>query len=102
MLVNLTWEEFEEQFKPVKNGIDAGAPYDGYLFETYGQEMEAVRDEVEQRKSVVWTLLSEGETTWISEGFHFVNRQGYFITSIPYDPNTQYVVDKDTWSGEDG
>jgi hypothetical protein len=34
----------------------------------------------------------EDDDTIIVEGFHFVNRLGYFITEIPFDKGTNYVV----------
>jgi len=37
-------DEFIETYKPIKNHIIQDAPYDGCMFETYGEEVEYVCD----------------------------------------------------------
>jgi len=52
----------------------------GCLFETYGQELEFVR---QQDPLTVWTLVDgdDGDQYLVS-GIHFVNRIGYLISTV--------------------
>jgi hypothetical protein len=96
-VIRLTWEEFEAAFKPIKNHIDENASYDGYMFETYGKELEYVRSVCAEKQGCVWTLYCEGEYSAIQDGMHLVNRMGYFVTELPAAPDKFYIVDEDTW-----
>lgn len=87
--VSLTWEEFEEQFKPIPNHFHENDT--ALHFETYGEEDEFVRTFIEQNR--VWTYTDVGSGTVISEGYHWVNRLGYFVTEVPWEEGTDYEVD---------
>lgn len=93
--IELTWEQWFQQFHPVRNHLDMNANYKGYMFEIYGEELDYVvkvyRRGGEYR---IWTLLEEDGTLWISEGFHIVNRLGYFITMREFSPTGSYIVDR--------
>lgn len=80
----MAYEDWVEKFKPIQNSIDPNAAYDGCMFETYGKEMEAVKA---ANPLYVWTLVDgdEGKSI-LSSGYHYVNRIGYFITEIPFEP----------------
>lgn len=78
----MTFDEWLEKYKPVKNHIVSDRPFDDLMFETFGDEVDFVRA---QKESRVWTWVDDGEHSSITNGFAFVNRQGYFIASIPYD-----------------
>jgi hypothetical protein len=81
----MTFEEWEETYKPVANIFDANASVDGLMFETYGRELEQVRIVAAWDAGKVWTLLDCDGDSYISAGMHFVNRLGYFITSVSFD-----------------
>lgn len=87
-IINLTFDEWEEKYKPMQNPLDSNASYNGCMLETYGDEVTHVlkyangSDEDQRR---VWTLYDDGET--ISSGYHLVNRLGYFITEVPCGEN---------------
>ena len=69
------------RYKPIVNSLVEDAPYDGYMFETYGAELQVVQA---ARKKHVWTLIDTGRKhPTITSGFHFVNRLGYFLTEKP-------------------
>jgi hypothetical protein len=38
----MTYDEWIEKYRPIKNPLNPDAPYDGTMFETYGQEYEEV------------------------------------------------------------
>ena len=95
----MTDTEWETQFKPIKNHLDSNASWQdeagiGIMFETYGKELEFVREKCKENPQCIWTLMDseEDDDCVIVEGFHFVNRLGYFITEIPFDKDTNYVV----------
>jgi hypothetical protein len=91
----MTFEEWEEKYQPIKNPIDSNASFDGMMFETYGEEFEAVKA---ADPAFVWTWLDDGEFSTITNGLEMVNRMGYFIASNPYDetePFTEISLDED-------
>ncbi len=60
------------------------------MFESYGDEFEFVKAQDSNR---IWTY-SDGDNggTYISDGYHVVNRIGYFITSVLYDDKPYYQI----------
>ena len=93
-LIQLTEDEWFEQFKPIPNHLDDNASFHdgehGYMFETYGDEVEFVKAQDSNR---IWTY-SDGDNggTYITDGYHVVNRIGYFVTTVPYDDKQYYQI----------
>ena len=93
-LIELTEETWFDTFKPLPNLIDPDASFsdgeNGYMFETYGKELEFVKAQDSNR---IWTY-SDGDNggTYISDGYHVVNRIGYFVTAVPYDDSQYYQI----------
>jgi hypothetical protein len=79
--IEMTEDEWFETYKPVRNHIVRDASFDGYMFETYGGEVEFVKSTPEQH---VW-MYGDGDDggTYIWSGWGYVNRIGYFITEVP-------------------
>lgn len=89
----ITFEIFEETYKPQKNPFVQDSSYDGCMFETYGVELAHVK---EQDNKNIWTIINcENEEIWIIPGFHFVDRFGYFITEIPWESEDIQVNDNE-------
>ena len=88
--IELTEDEWFEQFKPVLNHIDENASFDGHMFETYGQEVDYVK---EQDVHHIW-MYGDGDDggSYIWSGWGFVNRIGYFITEVPWVEGVTYQV----------
>ncbi len=86
--VSLTWQEFEEQFKPIKNSFRKHS--EDFMFETYGEELDFVRSAPE---NCIWTHSQIDYGFVTTEGYHFVNRMGYYVTEVPFEPDTSYEVD---------
>jgi hypothetical protein len=63
------------------------------MFETYGDEVEFVKS---QSPANIWTY-GDGDDGggYIWNGWHFVNRLGYFITEVPCPPNTDIQIQVD-------
>ncbi len=80
----MTYEQWWDTYKPVQNHLTQAA-FDGAMFETYGEELEHVRN---QDSSKIWTLVDgDDNNLYVSSGYHLVNRIGYFITEVPLDGN---------------
>lgn len=88
--IEMTEEEWFETYKPIKNHIDTYASFDGHMFETYGDEVEFVKAQDENR---IW-MYGDGDDggSYVWSGWGFVNRIGYFITEIPFPANTTIQV----------
>lgn len=94
-LINLTEEQFDEQFTLVENHIDDNASWSGAMFETFGEELEYVRMKA-QKGNNVWTILEgDDDTMFIVNGIHFVNRIGYLITREEWEGETEVEIEFD-------
>ena len=91
--VSLTWSEFVEQFQPIRNMFSKDE--DQQMFETYGAEVDFVKNVPNDN---VWTYLEVEGGTVITNGFHYVNRLGYFITTVPAEEDTEYEIDLEMWT----
>jgi hypothetical protein len=87
----MTMEEWTATYKPITNHIDKNASFQdesgtGLMFETYGDEIEYIR---QTNPACVWTY-GDGDDggTYIWNDFHFINRLGYFVTEVPCPPDT--------------
>jgi len=89
-LIELTEDEWFEQFKPVKNILDPNASFDGHMFETYAHELDFIKAQQEDR---IWTY-ADGDNggTYIWSGMRVINRIGYFITSTPFSQKFDYQI----------
>jgi hypothetical protein len=76
---------FIETYKPIQNSLVVKAPFGGLMFETFGAEYEAVKKANELDARCIWTLLDCDGAEVIASGWHFVNRIGYFICSVPFE-----------------
>jgi hypothetical protein len=90
--IKLSYEEFLDKFKPVKNTFDKHASGDGFGFAIRGEEFGAVQAAYERNPGTVWTCVEGEGTMWITEGLHAVNRQFYFITKKPAQAGRFYEI----------
>ena len=65
---------WQAHYKPIQDGQG------DKMFETYGNDLLAVK---EADPDKVWTLMDGDEGTFIGNGYHHVNRLGYYITEVP-------------------
>ena len=93
--IELSFEDWIEQYKPITNHIDKNASFqdedgNGLMFETYGDEVEFVKS---QSPDKIW-MYGDGDDggSYIWSGWGFVNRLGYFITEVPCPPDTDIQV----------
>jgi hypothetical protein len=85
-----------DEYKPQTNHLDENASFDdeqgGIMFETYGSELEYVLSVAKTKPLNVWTYMDGEHQPIVCEGYHLVNRIGYFITEKPANPDTQYEI----------
>lgn len=86
----ITYEEWLDRFKPIQNHLDPNACHEGMMFETYGEELDFVRSQID--KNLVWTLIEGDDGMTISSGYHYVNRMGYFVVSEWTNPKIFWEV----------
>jgi hypothetical protein len=91
--IELTEEKWFDTFKPIPNHIDDNASFSngeqGYMFETYGAELEFVKSQEPNR---IWTYGEGDGGSYIWSGYHFVNRLGYFVSTVPFDETKDYQI----------
>lgn len=83
-------DKWFEEYKPVVNHLESNASFQdengvGVMFETFGAELEYVLSIANTEPDRVWTYMDGDEGTFIGNGYHLVNRIGYFITEKPCD-----------------
>lgn len=88
----INYEKWLAKYRPLKNHFDTNASYDGCLFETYGNEVEFVKG---CHLEHVWTLVDCNGKARILEGFHSINRLGYFITEVEAPENRKFAIKAD-------
>lgn len=85
-----------DEYKPQINHLDDNASFDdgqgGIMFETYGPELDYVLSVAKTKPLHVWTYMDGKHQPIVCEGYHLVNRIGYFITEKPADPNIQHEI----------
>ena len=91
----MTMEEWEATYKPIPNNIVKSASFQnetgqGIMFETYGAELEFVKKADPKH---IWTY-GDGDDggSYIWNGYHFINRLGYFITELPAPDEEECVI----------
>lgn len=89
-------DAWETAFKPIENHISDDRGWNGLMFETYGEDLQFV---VAQPQNKVWTWVDSDEGTVILNGYHLVNRIGYFVTEKAWSTNHEVPVD--TYSVEE-
>ena len=94
-MTQMTEDEFDKQYPLITNHIDPNASWafgdgPGCLFETYGEELDFVRS---QDPRTIWTLVDGDDgNQYVVSGYHFVNRIGYLISTIPFPEDTDIEV----------
>lgn len=65
--------------------MDNNAGFNGWMYETYGDEVQYVFD-LSKKSNRVWTIIEgDNDTLFYSSGFHYINRLGFIVTEKEYD-----------------
>ena len=88
----LTYNEWAEHYKPIKNEITKYQSDFLTAFETYGEELEFVRSQPDEN---IWTEVDGDEGVYIVNGYHLVNRIQYYVCEVPLSTEaySQVVVE---------
>jgi hypothetical protein len=88
--IEMDFDEWVAEYKPILNHIDNNASFGGLMFETYGDEYEFVKQSPEKN---IW-MYGDGDDggSYIWSGWGFVNRIGYFITDKPFPDNVTIQI----------
>ena len=86
----MDFDEWCATYKPIPNNIVEDASFDGTMFETYGAEVAFVK---KADPAYIW-MYGDGDDggTYLWNGWHIVNRIGYFITEVPCPADTTIQV----------
>jgi hypothetical protein len=91
--INLTEDEFDATYPLRPNHLNPTASWAigdgaGCLFETHGAELDFVRS---QDARTVWTVIDGDDgDIYVVSGYHFVNRIGYLLSTVPI-PGDQFI-----------
>jgi hypothetical protein len=79
----MNFESWFETYRPVANPNGRAFGFDdtNYMFETYGSDLAEV-ERVRSADALIWTIVESESGDILIEGYHFVNRAGYFIASV--------------------
>lgn len=80
MYNTITYDEFVDFYKPIKNEITKYQSDFLTAFETYGEELEFVRSQPAEN---IWTEVDGDEGVYIINGYHLVNRIQYYVCEVP-------------------
>lgn len=104
--VQMEYDDWFNEFKPMSPKSDLSQlladnfDLQDYMLETYDHDLQCVRFMNIFFPDHIWTYCASDEE-WISNGYHYVNRMGYFITKKPRDPNVEYEINFEPLSVED-
>lgn len=91
----LTVEAWNARYRPEHNFLSPEeASFGGMMFETYGEEHSYVERVAPHR---VWTYVdTEDGGLAIVNGYHLVNRIGYFVTEEPWTEDVTVTLQEVT------
>lgn len=85
----MTFDEFYNKYQPIDNELGD----EGFLFETYGIELDYVKGVPNNN---VWTLVEVDGVLYIIPGFNIVNRLNYLVTKEQWtDSNLEIKYEDD-------
>lgn len=101
-LIELSEDAFDALFSLLPNHLNPHATWStsesgGCLFETFGPELAFVRG---QDPRCVWTFVDGDDGQYVISGFHFVNRIGYLVSTVPLPDGVDVQVELESLSDE--
>jgi hypothetical protein len=89
MELTITDDQWDSTYQPLPNTVSGYNEYD-QLFETYGADLDFVRKHSRDR---IWTQVDgDDDKIYILNGYHIVNRIGYYITKKPHNVSDLITV----------
>jgi len=104
--MKITEDNFDEVFKPQTNHLERAKAnksiadedvcgFNGWMYETYGEDLDFVRKTAQENPKKVWTILDGDEGMFYVTGFHHVNRIGYFVCEVEFDEEQEIKLYED-------
>lgn len=99
---DLVINHFERANNPTSVADEDICSFGGYMFETYGQDFEYVKQMALENRVIT---IVEGDTEtqdaegdnetafFFTDGLHLVNRWGYLVTTEPIKENFNFIVE---------
>lgn len=88
----LTEEEWRARFRPIKNHFHPDNGFNSTLFGLSEVERAYITSTIaEGREDTIWTFLDDGS---IVSGYHYVNRAGHFVCSVPVPAGQDFIVNE--------
>ena len=88
-----TFDDWIQKYNPVKNEFEETGSFDGCTFDyTEEDQWEFVKN---QNPENVWTMVWAEDSYAIIPGFHWVNRDSYFVTEksvAKEDLSSEFIV----------
>ncbi len=99
-LIKMDIDQWEKSYKPMLNNLSDNPSFDngngGIMFETYGPELDYVLTLVRRSSGLlVWTYVDGDTKPVIINGYHLVNRIGYFVCEVPWEDGQDIEVSID-------
>lgn len=92
-MTQMTWSQWEQKYKPIRNPNNVGTGLSEHMFETFGEDLEYLKS-AGIPNGYYWTLVDGGGVYLdIVSGVHWVDRLGYFITEYPWEEDV-YVTNQ--------
>ena len=88
-----TYDEWVEKYNPVKNDFEETGSFEGCTFD-YTEE-DQLNFLKKQNPANIWTMVYAEDSYVIIPGFHWVNRDSYFVTEKPVgkeDLSSEFIV----------
>lgn len=88
-----TFDEWVEKYNPVKNEFEETGSFEGCTFD-YTEE-DQLNFLKKQNPANIWTMVYAEDSYVIIPGFHWVNRDSYFVTEKPVekeDLSSEFIV----------
>jgi hypothetical protein len=76
----MTYDEWHNFYKPIKNNVTKYKAEFLTAFETYGEELDFVRSQPAEN---IWTEIDGDGGVFIINGYHLVNRIQYYVCEVP-------------------
>ena len=78
-----TYDEWVEKYNPIKNEFEESGSFGGCNFD-YTEE-DQLNFLKKQNPANIWTMVYAEDSYVIIPGFHWVNRDSYFVTQKPVE-----------------
>ena len=85
-MAKLNFDSWMTKYRPVQNTEACNAACEGKMFETFGNELDFVIATNRFTPNKVWTIVeTDTGKLRLTNGYHVVNRFGYFVCEVPYE-----------------